>query len=83
VNEICDALKQAIEKPSKKVESLGHGVGYTVSEIVGKFMEVNNCKFKVNYGPRRKGDLASSVLEDVSPYMKNLYSMDQLLLVSQ
>lgn len=81
VNEICDALMQAIEKPSNSVESLGHGVGYTVNEIVGKFMKVNDCDFKVTYGPRRKGDLPSSVLEDVSPYMKNLYTIDELLKV--
>ena len=81
VNEICDALKQAIEKPSNQIESLGHGVGYTVKEIVDKFQEVNNVDFAVEYGPRRKGDIASSVLENVSPYMRNLYTMDQLLKV--
>lgn len=81
VNEICDALKQAIEKPSNQIESLGHGVGYTVQEIVDLFQFVNNSYFDVKYGPRRKGDLASSVLEDVSPYMRNLYTMEQLLKV--
>ena len=81
VMEICDALKQAIEKPSNSVECLGHGVGYTVEEIVNKFKEVNNCDFNVKYGPRRKGDLPSSVLKNVSPYMRNLYTMEQLLKV--
>lgn len=81
VNEICDALKQAIEKPSNNIESLGHGVGYTVNEIVAKFQKVNNVEFAVKYGPRRKGDIASSVLENVSPYMRNLYSMEELLKV--
>jgi UDP-glucose 4-epimerase len=81
VNEICDSLMQAIEKPSNRVESLGHGVGYTVREIVDLFQKVNDVDFEVKYGPRRKGDLASSVLEDVSPYMRNLYTMDQLLKV--
>ena len=82
VNEICDALKQAIEKPSNSVECLGHGVGYTVKEIVNKFQQVNSFDFEVKYGPRRKGDIASSVLENVSPYMRNLYTMDQLLAFS-
>ena len=82
VNEICNALKQAIEKPSNSVECLGHGVGYTVKEIVNKFKQVNNFDFEVKYGPRRKGDIASSVLEHVSPYLRNLYSMDQLLTFS-
>jgi len=81
VNEICVSLKQAIEKPSSQIECLGHGVGYTVSEIVNKFMEVNNIDIDVKYGPKRKGDIASSVLENVSPYMRNRYSMDQLLKV--
>lgn len=81
VNEICYALKLAIEKPANKVESLGHGVGYTVREIVDKFQEVNNVDFDIKYGPRRKGDAAVSVLEDVSPYMVNMYSMDDLLKV--
>ena len=81
VNEICDSLKQAIEKPSNNVESLGHGVGWTVKEIVDEFQKVNNCGFEVKYGPRRKGDLASSVLENVSPYMRNLYTMYDLLKV--
>jgi UDP-glucose 4-epimerase len=81
VNEICDALTQAIEKPSNSVESLGHGVGWTVKEIVDEFQKVNNVSFNVKYGPRRKGDIASSVLENVSPYMRNLYTMDELLKV--
>ena len=59
VNEICNALKQAIEKPSNKIECLGHGVGYTVSEIVDTFATVNNIKIKTKIGPRRKGDIES------------------------
>ena len=82
VNEICDALIQAIEKPSNSIESLGHGVGYTVQEIVDLFQKVNDVDFEVKYGPRRKGDIASSVLANVSPYMRNLYSMEELLKVN-
>ena len=82
VNEICDALKQAIEKPSNGVECLGHGVGWTVKEIVDEFQKVNNVSFNVKYGPRRKGDIESSVLKNLSPYMRNLYTMDQLLKIS-
>jgi UDP-glucose 4-epimerase len=81
VNEICDALKQAIEKPSNSTECLGHGVGKTVIDIVNMFKEVNNIDFEVKVGPRRKGDIESSVLENVSPYMRNLYTIDQLLKV--
>lgn len=81
VNEICHALKLAIEKPANKVECLGHGIGYTVREIVNKFQEVNNTFFDIKYGPRRKGDAAVSVLENVSNYMVNMYSIDELLKV--
>jgi UDP-glucose 4-epimerase len=82
VMEICDALKQAIEKPSNRIECLGHGVGYSVKEIVNKFCLVNDVDFTIKSGPRRKGDLPSSVLEDVSPFMRNLYTIEQLLSVS-
>jgi UDP-glucose 4-epimerase len=81
VNEICDALKQSIEKPSNSIESLGHGVGYTVKEIVNLFQKVNDVDFDVVYGPKRKGDVDVSVLDDVSPYMRNLYTMEELLKV--
>jgi UDP-glucose 4-epimerase len=81
VNEICDGLMQAIEKPSNSIECLGHGVGYTVKEIVDEFKKVNKVNFNVKYGPRRKGDLSSSVLGNVSSYMRNLYTLDELLKV--
>jgi UDP-glucose 4-epimerase len=82
VLEICDALKTAIEKPANTLECLGHGVGYTVKEMVSLFQKVNNCDIDVTYGPRRKGDAAVSVLEDVSSYMKNLYKFEDLLKIS-
>jgi UDP-glucose 4-epimerase len=84
VMEICDALKQAIEKPSNQIECLGHGVGHTVGEIVDLFRRVNNIpniNLLTKIGPRRKGDLAVSVLDNVSPYMKELYSLEDLLKV--
>lgn len=87
VDEICEAIRIAIEEPANKIECLGHGVGYTVKEIVDIFERVNDARLSegtdeaitVSYGPRRQGDVAVSVLEEVSPYMKNLYSIDELL----
>lgn len=79
VMEICNAIRTAVEKPSGQIECLGHGVGYTVEEMVRLFQRVNDVDFDVEYGPRRAGDLPSSVLEDVSSYMEKLYTMEELL----
>jgi UDP-glucose 4-epimerase len=79
VNEICEALKEAIERPANQIECLGHGVGYTVREMANLFQKVNNCDFDIVTGPRRKGDIEYYVLEDVSSYMKNLYTIEDLL----
>jgi UDP-glucose 4-epimerase len=81
VNEICDALRTAIEKPSNQIESLGHGVGHTVRQIVDLYKKVNNVDFLIKEGPKRKGDLTISVLDSGSPYMKELYSLEELLKV--
>lgn len=81
VNEICEALKEAIEKPANQIECLGHGVGYTVREMANLFQRVNDCDFDIVKGPRRKGDIEYYVLEDVSSYMKNLYTIEDLLKV--
>ena len=81
VMEICDAIRTAIEQPSNQIECLGHSVGYTVREIVHLFEQVNDVIIDIKYTERRQGDLAHSVLENVSSYMKNLYSIEQLLKV--
>lgn len=79
VNEICEAIIEAINKPSNNLENLGHGVGYTVKEMLRIYCEVNNCKIETVVMPRRSGDLERSVLENVSPYMKNLYTIQDYL----
>jgi UDP-glucose 4-epimerase len=81
VMEICNALKLAIEKPANSLQNLGHGIGHTVKEMVEIFGMTNDVTINVTHGPRRKGDIEKSVLSDVSPYMKKLYEIDELLLV--
>jgi len=83
VNEICDALRTAIEKPSNSIECLGHGVGYTVKEMVNLFEIINDIDIDITYGPRREGDIPVSVLSNVSPYMKNLYKLKDLLKIDK
>jgi len=83
VNEICDALRTAIETPSNRTECLGHGVGYTVKEMVNLFEIINKVNINITYGPRREGDISSSVLENISPYMKNLYDIKDLLKIDK
>ena len=82
VLEIGDAIKTAIETPSNGLENLGHGVGHTVNEIIDRFKAVNNTDFTIEYGPRRQGDIESSVLDSPSSYMKKLFTLDELLKVS-
>ena len=79
VYEICEALIEAVEKPSNSIESLGHGVGHSVLEIVNKFQDINKIPIQINFTGRRDGDLEKSVLLNVSSYMKNLYTIDDLL----
>ena len=62
-------------------ENLGHGKGHSVKEMIAKYQEVNNCKFDVVPCQKRAGDLECSVLENVSNYMQELYSFDELMKV--
>jgi UDP-glucose 4-epimerase len=79
VNEICSAIVTAISKPSNSIESLGHGKGHTVLEIVETFKRVNNIDFEVIPQDNREGDFPVSVLKDVSSYMQSLYTFDEML----
>ena len=78
VNEICHALRDAVDLPANRIENLGHGKGFTVKEIIDLYKKVNNCDFEINEMPKRDGDLEKTVLEDVSSYMKTLYTMEEL-----
>jgi UDP-glucose 4-epimerase len=81
VNEICSAIRTAIDNPTNSLHNLGHGVGHTVKEMVEIFGMTNDVTINITYGPRRAGDLETSVLDNVSPYMEQKYEIDELLLV--
>jgi UDP-glucose 4-epimerase len=80
-NEICHALEQAIDRSTNQIENLGHGVGTTVKQMVDLYKKVNNCNFEVRICPRRAGDLERSVLDNPSPFMQQLYTIQELLKV--
>jgi UDP-glucose 4-epimerase len=79
VNEICHAVIQGIDNSTDQIENLGHGVGTTVKEMVELFKQVNDSNFEITIGPRREGDLESSVLSNPSPFMKKIYKIEELL----
>jgi UDP-glucose 4-epimerase len=82
VSEVCQAIKSAIRLPSDgTIQNLATGSGYSVLQIIDFFKEVNNMQFEVNVLPRRPGDLARSMLGEISPYMKELFRIDEKLKV--
>ena len=81
VNEICRALEQAIDRSTNQIENLGHGVGTSVKQMIDLYKTVNNCEFDVQVCPRRAGDLERSVLDNPSPFMQQLYTIENLLKV--
>jgi len=81
VNEICCALEQVIDRSTNQIENLGHGVGTTVKQMIELYKQVNHCEFETVICQRRAGDLESSVLDKPSPFMQQLYTMEELLWV--
>ena len=79
VNEICCALEQAIDRSTGQIENLGHGVGTTVKQMIELYKQVNHCDFETVICPRRAGDLEISVLDNPSPFMQQLYTVEDLL----
>lgn len=84
VLEVCHALELATRKPAyvpgaefvSLLENLGHGKGHTVLEIFTAFCKVNNLDIKLEYVPRRWGDAEKTVLDNPSPYMLQLYTLE-------
>lgn len=79
VNEVCDAIAQALVQPSNSLESLGHGIGTSVKEICDIYMRVNNCTFKIVRLPRRLGDMETSISQTPSKYIRKQYTIEDLL----
>jgi UDP-glucose 4-epimerase len=79
VDEICESLLKAIDNSANGIENLGHGVGTSVLEIAELYKIVNCCSFNIEFKDRRPGDLDISVLDNVSNYMTQLYTLKDLL----
>ena len=45
------------------VANCGYGQGFSVLEVLQAVMDIENCDFKVNFCPRRAGDLASVIAD--------------------
>jgi UDP-glucose 4-epimerase len=75
VVEVCQAIKNAVDAPvsDSLIENLGHGKGHSVLEMVNIFKKVNNCDFEVKIMSRREGDVARTILDNVSSYMPTQY----------
>lgn len=82
VSEVCESIRDAIEKPSNSIECLSHSVGYTILQIAEKFREINSCNFEIVYDQRRNSDLPVAVLQGVSSYMKNIHDLGSLLKIT-
>jgi len=81
VNEICESIISALKEPANSIENLGHGRGTSVLEMFNIFKKVNNLDTYLEYGPRRNGDIPVSVLKNKSSYIKDLYSIEDLLTI--
>ena len=81
VNEICESIISALKKPANKIENLGHGRGTSVLDMFNIFKKANNLNISLKYGPRRDGDIPVSVLKNKSSYIKDLYSIEDLLTI--
>lgn len=82
VMEICKSIQRAIDSPSNSIESLGHGTGHSVLDIIEWFKEVNDQEFDVRFQPRRAGDLPETVLPTVSKFMQFDYDILDMLKIS-
>lgn len=82
VNEICTAIKNSFNNQTNTIENLGHGKGYSVQTIVDTFKKVNQVDFEVIKSPRREGDPAKTILENVSKFMIELYTLEDYLKIN-
>lgn len=90
IHEVCYALHKAIGHPSCVIgaetqplfEYLGRGELVTVNECINAFKRANNCDFAVINKPERDGDIQSSMMYPVSPYMPiNVFSLESMMKV--
>ena len=79
VMDICRAIMLAVENPANGLENLGTGIGHTVKQIADTFFSVNGITANIKYVPRRNGDAERTVLDNVSNYMIQSYTLEELV----
>jgi UDP-glucose 4-epimerase len=55
------ALEYLQKGGASEIINLGSEAGFSVKEIAEKTKEITASKFKIKYGPRRKGDIVTSI----------------------
>jgi len=72
VEDLTDAIVKAINEPAAMTdfEPLGSGRSYTVKEYIETYIEKYGELFDVEYGDRRRGDLAVSEVPYLSKFIK-------------
>lgn len=81
VSDLASAILAAVNNPGAKsnYEPIGSGKSYTVKQYVETFLEINGPLFKVEYGPRREGDAASTEVPFMSKFMNPTHTLEDIV----
>jgi UDP-glucose 4-epimerase len=79
VNDVCSAIRLAIEKPTNDTEELGTGSAMSVLDMIEMYKKMNGCDFGVAVVKRRAGDLPVSYCKNISPLFKKTVTIEELL----
>lgn len=78
VHEVCNAIEMAIENPTNSIEDLAHKKPLSVLETAEIYKKQNNKEFQIKYGQKRQGDPEKISTNNISKYMKEIYTKEQL-----
>ena len=81
VKDLAAAIVSAVNQKAAMTdyEPIGSGKSYTVKQYVDTFLKVNGPLFKVEYGPRREGDAASTEVPFMSKFMAPTHTLEDIV----